>query len=372
MNRISWGDFKNILCIRLDNLGDVIMTTPAIRALKKAVPDRRITLLTSSVGKVVSEYIPEIDETIVFDTPWTKNDGNTSRESVNEIVDRLKEGKFDAAVIFTVYSQNPLPSAMICYQAGIPNVAGYCRENPYQLMTDWIPDQEPLYTIKHEVQRQMDLVRQLGAPSHDLSLSLKVDKNSISKTSFKLKSLGINPKDKIIIIHPGVSEVKRQYPVELFAEAARRITTELGYQVVLTGVESEKALTDYIQHFAGNKSFSIAGKVDMEEMIALTNISDLVISNNTGPVHIAAAVKTPVVVLYALTNPQHTPWNIPHRVLPFQVRDKLKSKNTIIGYANDKCFAQECPLPTPEDIMDALNNLINEKKQVQQSEVLSV
>lgn len=372
MNRISWGDFKNILCVRLDNLGDVIMTTPAIRALKKAVPDRKITLLTSSVGKVVSEYIPEIDETIVFDTPWTKNNGNTSRESVNEIIDRLKEGKFDAAVIFTVYSQNPLPSAMICYQAGIPNIAGYCRENPYQLMTDWIPDQEPLYTIKHEVQRQMDLVRHIGAPSNDLSLSLKADKNSISKTSIKLKNLGIDPKDKIVIMHPGVSEVKRQYPLELFAETARKLTTELEYQVVLTGVASEKALTEYIRDFAGNKSFSVAGKLNMGEMIALTNISDLVISNNTGPVHIAAAVKTPVVVLYALTNPQHTPWNIPHRVLPFQVPENLRSKNIIIGYANEKCFAQVSPLPSPEDIINAVNDLISEKKQVQQSGVLSV
>lgn len=75
------------------------------------------------------------------------------------MIDTLRDQAFDAAVVFTVYSQNPLPTAMLLYQAGVPRIAGYCRENPYGLMTDWLPDPEPLSEIRHEVTRQLDLVR---------------------------------------------------------------------------------------------------------------------------------------------------------------------------------------------------------------------
>src|SRR5438045_4155469 len=156
---------ESILCVRLDTMGDVLMTTPAIRALKEsgAGGPRRITLLTSPAGVEVARLVPEIDDIIVYDAPWMKATA-PRRDSEPEyaMTARLRDGEFDAAVIFTVYSQSPLPSAFLCYLAGIPLRLAHCHENPYQLLTHWVPDPEPHSLVRHEVRRQLDLVASAG------------------------------------------------------------------------------------------------------------------------------------------------------------------------------------------------------------------
>ncbi|HYG41063.1 MAG TPA: glycosyltransferase family 9 protein [Cytophagales bacterium] len=361
LKQSDWNNFKNILCIRLDNLGDVIMTSPAIRALKNSIPGRKVTLLASRGGNGIAKFIPEIDELLIFDTPWEKNANQGSTEGIFQIVEELKKHQFDAAIIFTVYSQNPLPTAMLCYMSGIPRVAGYCRENPYQLITDWIPETEPIYEIKHEVVRQLDLVKKLGAIVETEEFSLELPDLDNCRITNKLALLRVDTKKPFIVMHPGVSELKRQYPVELFAKAAKMISEEMGYQILLTGLESEKSLTEYIAEEVGSLAYSLAGQLSLEEMMALLKVSPLLISNNTGPVHMAAAMKTPVVVLYALTNPQHTPWKVKHKVLPFDVPKDLRSKNVIISFAYEKCFVNPQEMVTPEEVVKATKELLEEE-----------
>ncbi len=154
----AWKSCKNILCIRLDNMGDVLMSQPAIRALKERIPGRKATLLTSGAGSSIAPFIPEVDETITFDVPWVKTNETSGEQQLLALANELRSRQFDAAVIFTVYSQNPLPAAMLCYLAGIKKVLGYCRENPYQLISQWVPDKEPLDYVVHEVERQLRLV----------------------------------------------------------------------------------------------------------------------------------------------------------------------------------------------------------------------
>ena len=171
----AWTEAENVLCVRLDTLGDVLMTTPALRTLKAGRPGRRITLLTSAAGAAIASLVPEVDEVIVYDAPWLK--ATAPRESSAPeyaMAERLRGRHFDAAVIFTVYSQNPLPSAVLCYLADIPLRLAYSHENPYQLLTDWVPDPEPAEGIRHEAQRQLDLVAAVGCWTDDQGLSLRV------------------------------------------------------------------------------------------------------------------------------------------------------------------------------------------------------
>src|SRR5437870_9942734 len=113
---------EKVLCVRLDTIGDVLMTTPAIRALRESgAGPRRITLLTSPAGADVAGLVPEIDETIVYEAPWMKaTAARDDSQPEYAMAARLRDEGFDAAVIFTVYSQSPLPSAFLCYLAGIP------------------------------------------------------------------------------------------------------------------------------------------------------------------------------------------------------------------------------------------------------------
>jgi len=366
----GWDSLQNLLCVRLDNLGDVLMTTPAIRALKESVPGRKITLLTSKAGSGIARCVPDIDEVLEFAVPWQGAAWVGNREAVADMVTTLSNKRFDGAVIFTVYSQNPLPTAMLLYQAGIPRVAGYCRENPYGLMTDWLPDPEPLSCIRHEVTRQLELVGALGATRTSDHFSLHIRSGVAGRVAEKLRQQGVDPEQPYLVLHPGVSEDKRQYPIASFAEAARQLAAEPGYPILLTGVAAEQPLAHQIRRVAGPAAVDFTGEWNLEELSALIAQADLLIANNTGPVHIAAAVGTPVVVLYALTNPQHTPWRVPYRLLPFDVPDSLRSRNTIIAYAYEKAFVQRTwlrdegrksfppPMPAAEEVVQAARELL--------------
>jgi len=257
----------------------------------------------------------------------------------------LKKGRFDAAVIFTVYSQNPLPSVMLAYLAGIPLRLAYCRENPYHLLTHWVPDQEPYDFIRHQVRRDLDLVTFTGAYTEDENLRIIVHENLWPAVSKKLVEAGANLNRPLIILHPEVSEVKRQYSIEQWVSAAQRLSED--YQLVITGKKETDGITGAV---------SLCGQLSLEELIVLIKHASLLLSVNTGTIHIAAATATPVVVLYALTNPQHTPWNVKSKVLYFDVPEHLCSKNEVIKYVRKSW--SKAPTATPENIIAATTELL--------------
>jgi len=324
----SWEEARNVLCVRLDTLGDVLMTTPAIRALRESRADRRLTLLTSSSGAEVASLVPEIDETIVYDAPWLK--ATASRDGTaydHAMIELLRRKDFDAAVVFTVYSQNPMPSVLMCYLADIPLRLAHCRENPYQLLSHWVKETEPETQLRHEVKRQLDLVATAGCSTDDVRLSLRIPVDSRKRVQSILASLSLAPEQPWVVIHPGVTAPSRRYPWEAFADVAHHLRSELGWEVFFTGTEQERDLVVAIQGAMDAPSYSLVGRLDLGGLAALLSYAHMLISNNTGPVHMAAAVGTPTVDLYAMTNPQHTPWGIPNRVLNHEVPCKYCYKS---------------------------------------------
>ncbi len=316
----SWDRARRVLCVRLDTLGDVLMTTPALRALKQSAPDRRLTLLTSPAGARAAALVPAVDEVVVYAPPWMKatapRAGGTGDRAMLE---RLRAGAFDAAAIFTVYSQSPLPAALLCHLADVPRRLAHCRENPYQLLTDWVREPEPAEGVRHEVRRQLDLVAAVGAHTDDERLSLRVPAPARARLGALFAAAGVDVEQPWVVVHPGASAASRRYPAALFAEVGRGLVRDLGCQVVFTGVAGETALVESIRAAMGEPSHSLVGRLDLGGLAALLERAPLLVANNTGPVHVAAALGTPVVDLYALTNPQHTPWAVPHRVLSHDV-----------------------------------------------------
>ncbi len=356
-NLTDWADCKNILCIRTDNMGDLLMSSPAIRALKETFHGK-ITLLTSPMAKPMAHFLPDIDDVIVFDVPWVKGMPPGDNASFQQTVDLLLARQFDAAVIFTVYSQNPLPAAMMAYLAQIPRRLAYCRENPYNLLTNWIPDPEPYTLIRHQVRRDLDLVLQVGARAENDMLSLSINENRWTGVMHKMQEAGIDPREPWIIMHPGVSEQKRTYPEVHWISAAKVLLRQKGMQILLTGTAAEKALTDRLQEQMGGQSFSVAGLFDLEAFMLLIRHSALIISVNTVAVHIAAATSTPLIVLYALSNPQHLPWKATGKVLLFDVAKELQSKNEVICYVQERLMYPGRSTATPEEIILAACSIL--------------
>lgn len=352
----GWDGARNLLCVRLDTFGDVLMTGPAIRALRESGPRHRVTLLTSSRGADAAALLPEVDDVLVYDPPWMKATVGTD-EAVGDrrMVETIRAARFDGAVIFTVYSQSPLPAALLCYLADVPRRLAYCRENPYGLLTDWQPELEPERLLRHEVRRQLDLVAAIGCATGNERLSLRIPPEAPTLVARELARAGVDRGRPWVVLHPGATAPSRRYPAAAFAEVARRLAGEMGWQVVLTGVESEAPIVEAVREESEAPLRSLAGRLSVGELAALLREAPLLISNNTGPVHVAAAVGTPVVVLYALTNPQHTPWGVPSRVLYHDVPCRF-------------CYRSVCPeghhhclrLVAPDEVVRAAVELWEE------------
>jgi ADP-heptose:LPS heptosyltransferase len=356
-----WENCRHILCVRLDNMGDLIMSAPAITALKKTYACR-ITLLTSSQARGMADFITAIDDVWTFDVPWVKTQGPAGRDATAALAQQLQHGHFDAAVIFTTFSQSPLPTAMLLYEAGITRILAYCRENPYNLLSHWVPDAEPYSFIRHQVQRDLDLVQHIGVDTAHDDVVLRPPAESVwQQVHDKIRAGGIRADKPWVVIHPGVSEAKREYPIGHWKEACRTLHVHYGVQFVVTGTAREIPLADELVQALPQATVSLAGVLSLEKFMALLRQARLVVTVNTATAHIAAAFHTPLVVLYALTNPQHVPWKGRGHVLPYAVPRSLRSKNEVLRHLQKTCFDDAAEV-YPEDIVQAVCSVLVRKE----------
>lgn len=326
----AWAEARHILAIRLDNLGDVLMTTPALAAIRQRHQDIRLTLLASASGAEAARHVPGIDRCLVHAAAWMKPDpGPHPDEATRALVRRLAEEAFDAAVIFTTCTQSALPAAMVCLLAGIPLRLAHCRENPYALLTDWVPDQDVCQRgMRHEVRRQLDLVRSVGFETPDDRLRMSFQAGDTARMRALFAAAGGDPDRPYVVVHPGATAASRRYPAERFGRVADALARATGHQIVFTGSHAEAPLIDEAAAQMRHQTpVRLTGQLSLGQFAALVGHARALLCNNTGPAHVAAALGTPVVVLYALTNPQHTPWRTPSRVLSHDVpcRHCLKS-----------------------------------------------
>ena len=349
----AWQAARKILCVRLDSLGDVLMCTPAMRALRESAPDRTLTLLGAPSGAAAAPFIPELDDVIVYEAPWMKCGGAPASASDAALTATLAARAFDAAVIFTTYTQSPLPAALLCHQAGIPLRLAHCRENPYRLLSDWVPELEPAGMVRHEVQRQLDLVRKVGCRSADIGLSFTPRPGDVDAAQARLHALGILPGQRWLLLHPGASAASRRYPADAWTAAIRLLARSVGLPMVLTGSSAEVELVEGIRAACGVPTHTLAGRLDLGQLGALLGMATVAVTNNTGPAHIAAAVGTPLVDLYALTNPQHTPWRVRNRVLFQDVPCRFCFKSTCPA-GHHACLAGVAP----ERVLEAVVSLL--------------
>jgi ADP-heptose:LPS heptosyltransferase len=354
-----WRAARRVLAVRLDNLGDVLVTTPAIHAIKASLPGAAVTLLASPVGAQAGRLNPDVDDVIVYEAPWVDPWQRLPHDSAREqrMIATLRAGRYDAAVIFSSFRQSPLPAAYLCYLADIPLRAAASIDGPGSLLTTRHKHPErPM----HEVERGLDLVGALGMATEATDLVLRVPAADRAALSARLEAMGIAGSRPLVVLHPGCTMPARTYPWELYAQVAGLLVERLDATVVLTGTTEERELVErvygQIDPEARAAVHRFAGLLPFPQFCALIAASDLTITNNTGPMHVAAALKTPVIALFALTNPpeQWGPWRAPHRQLYHDVPCRL-------------CYSRVCPrgqeclrLVTPDAVVTAADELLHD------------
>jgi ADP-heptose:LPS heptosyltransferase len=312
----DWREARNLLAIRLDNLGDVLVTTPAIHALRENLPQARITLMASAIGAQVAELNADIDDVIVYEAPWMDVASALPQDSDREqaFISLVKERRFDASIIFTSYHQSSLPAAYLSYLAGIPLRHAASIDFPGTLLTSRYRHGDE---IVHEVERGLNLVAGVGFEARHRDMVLQVPPAIVEEMRAEMSRQGISFARPVVTVHPGCSCQARAYPAERYNHVADLLVETLGAQVVFTGLPNETELVAGIMSRMRQPALSLAGRTDFKQLAAVVGLSDVVITNNTGPMHVCSCLKTPVVVLFALTNPsqQWGPWMVPNRVL---------------------------------------------------------
>ncbi len=307
---------RRVLLVRVDNLGDVLLMSPAFRAVRQTLPAAYLALLAGPAGCEIGRLNPDIDETILYHAPSEDVYFRLPQDAEREMaaIEALREHNFDAAIIFTSYKQSALPTAYLCYLAGIPRRAAGSFEGSGSLLTHRHHYKE-IVPPQHETLRGLELTSFLGFPPVEPEMVLiprKVDEEGAASI---LERFDV---EHFVLVHPGTSAPSRAYPQERYAAIVEKLHVEGGLPVLVTGGPGEEALT---RRVAGTAGIALGGETSFGEFTALVGRAAVVVTNNTGTTHVASAMKTPVVTVFAGTNPpeQWGPWRTPSRLLTHPV-----------------------------------------------------
>ena len=341
--------FKRILVARTDRIGDVVLTTPVLKAVRDNCPNSYIAVMVSPSAREIVEGNPYIDEVIVY----SKDKAHRGIKGFWGFVGRLKRRKFDLAIILHTKKRINL----ITYLADIPRRIGYQDKNFGFLLSDKIEDTRPL-GLKHEVDYCLDVLRNIGLEAKDRGLYVPLKKEALEWADKILQENDIVPGDNIALIHPGASCVSKRWMKEKFVVLANRLVEDYSLKLVITasGIE-DIACAAAIAKEVRYPALNLAGKTSVAQLAALLKRAAIFISNDSGPVHIASAIGTPVVSIFGRNQAGLSParWG------PIGARDKYLHKE--VGCA--VCLAHNCKIGfdclkaiTVEDVLKAVDDIL--------------
>ncbi len=272
---------QRVLLSRTDRLGDVILSTPVASAIKKAYPAAEVYFLARNYTAEILEMHPAVDGIIRIDDASAS--GSLSKQ--------LRQYSFDAAI--ALYPRPALAWAFV--RAGIPLRVG-TGYRWYSLLYHRRIYQHRKHAARHEAEFNLQLLAPLGIKDAKVEFHVRFDSEVEAAITNKLAANGLEK--KFVVMHPGSGGSARDWPPEHFAALAKYVVSEKKHQVVLTGHQSEHALTQQIQRLAGEKLIDLAGRLTLKELAGVLHRAVLFVGNSSGPLHLARMVGTPVVAFY--------------------------------------------------------------------------
>ncbi len=317
-----------VLVARLDNIGDVLLAGPAVRAV--AAHAEHVVLLAGPRGRAGAELLPGVDEVVEWCAPWIDPEPPALTEaSVDALVKQVRDLRLDAAFILTSFHQSPLPLALVLRLAGVPWIGAISDDYPGSLLD-----------LRHrvdgdppEAERALSLVTAAGFALPEGDDGALAVRRPLPDTR------ALTGPGPFVAVHPAASVPARQPTWERTAAAVSALV-RAGHRVVLTGARAERDLTARIAravgpHAGAGRVVDLGGATSLPELASVLAAARVVVAPNTGPAHLAAAVGTPVVSLFAPVVPsaRWAPHGVPRVVLGDQ---DAPCKNT---------RARHCPVP---------------------------
>ena len=293
---------KNILAMQTGGwIGDMILLTPALRALRKTFPGACIQMLVNPLAQGLMERNPYLDEVMVYD----KRGGQRGIRQMRKMAHELKEKEFDAAVILHPTS---VRSAILASMAGIPERVGTALRGRGPFLTAKVKGRTGI----HEAQRYLDIIGPIAGANHDEKLEFW----GMDQSDEGFANVMTDHDGPVVGINPGTTWPSKRWPLERFAAVADILSQRFGARVLLTGGPGDIPLGDKIMKQVSSEPMNLIGRTTLWQLGALIKGCDLYISCDSGPMHISAAVGTPTIAIFGPTDPvRHGPLGERHMVV---------------------------------------------------------
>ena len=352
-------DPRRILVVQPSWVGDAVMATPTLRALRERYPQAHIAYLIRRYVKPLYTGMPWADQFITYRTG--KSHSKTGK-GLLDTAGRLRAAKFDLAILLP----NSFKSALTCKMANIPRVVGYERDARGFLLTDkLLPVKDRgKYVPSPLIKTYMGIAHYLGAPSRDLSMKLFVTESEARDGSEILVKCGLDGainrpashgEPPLVFLNPGAQYgAAKCWRPEYFAETADKLIDDLNATVLISGTPREKPILESIKRCMRHAALDISNKgMTLGALKEIVRRCDLMITNDTGPRHIAAAFDVPVVTVFGPTHPEWTEINFE------------KERKVAVKVFCGPCQKKVCPLDhrcmtrvTPAMVLDASMQLL--------------
>jgi ADP-heptose:LPS heptosyltransferase len=340
---------RRALVARLDSVGDVLLSGPAVRAIADSPEVDEVWFLCSSIGADAARLLPGVDHVLVWDCPWiTASAPPLTAEHLAALDTLVAHCSPGIAVILTSFHQSPLPLALQLRLAGVPRIVGASVDYAGPLLDVRLVPGEDFDEDQPEALRALAIAAAAGftpAPADDGGLRIEAD--ALLPPGVSALASGDAAARDYVVVHPGASVSSRRWPAENHRQTVL-LLNEAGIDVVVTGGPAEIELTAAV---AGSEAVDLGGDTPLPTLAAVLAGASVVVTGNTGPAHLAAAVRTPVVSLFSPVVPasRWAPYGVPH---------------VLLGDQDAACRgtrAQECPVAghpcltsvTPQRVMDA-------------------
>ncbi len=314
---------RRILIRGVNWIGDAVMTTPAIAVVREHYPQAELTVLANPLVAELFSPHDWVDKVMVFD----RKGAHRGVRGRLRLASELRKRSFDMALILP----NSFDSALVPWLAGIPVRLGKSSDGRSLLLTGrYSEDETP--PLRHEVRYYLNLVRHFGITGEDVAPRLCTTPAEDRAAGFLLAGKGIQAGDHVIAINPGATygSAKRWYP-DRFADVARRLAAEWRARIVILGSPGEADIAADIERRLGGACLNMAGRTTVRELMALIKRSDFMVTNDSGPMHIAAAFGVPLAAIFGPTD--HTGTS------PYTDRAVIVRKDVVCA----PCKLRECP-----------------------------
>ena len=280
--------YKNILIVRLDRLGDVLLSTPAIKSVRNAYPNSRISVMVRPYCEDVVRGNPYLDEVIIYDKGGKEKgiSGNLS------FILNLRRRNFDLALILHPTAR----SHIITFLSGIPERVGYDKKLGL-LLTKKVPHAKQ-FGLRHEIDYTLDLLRYIGIEAPEKELYMPVRGASEEKVRNIFTENGLSENDIIIALNPAASCASKRWPEKKFAELGDKLADKYKVRIVIVSGAEDKVYADSVSRLMRSPSLNLSGITTVSDLASVLKRAALFISNDSGPVHMACALGRPVIAIF--------------------------------------------------------------------------